>query len=91
MEDAVWETIVLANLRGTFPDAEIDFVVQLNRQIIAIECKASYSPSLSKGNHIAIEDIQPKHTFVVTPSSESWPMSKGIEVVSLNDLIKRLS
>lgn len=99
---AVWETIVLANLRGTFPDAEIsfyrttggaeiDFVIQLNRQVIAIECKASYSPSLSKGNHIAIEDIQPKHTFVVIPSSESWAMSKGIEVVSLNDLIKRLS
>ncbi len=99
---AVWETIVLANLRGTFPDAEIsfyrtaggaeiDFVIQLNRQVIAIECKASYSPSLSKGNHIAIEDIQPKHTFVVIPSSESWAMSKGIYVVSLNDLIKRLS
>lgn len=99
---AVWETIVLANLRGTFPDAEIsfyrtvggaeiDFVIQLNRQVIAIECKASYSPSLSKGNHIAIEDIQPKHTFVVIPSSESWAMSKGIDVVSLNDLIKRSS
>lgn len=98
----VWETIVLANLRGTFPEAdisfyrtaggaEIDFVIQLNRQIVAIECKASYSPSLSKGNHIAIEDIQPKHTFVVTPSSESWTMSKGIDVVSLSDLIKRLN
>lgn len=99
---AVWETIVLANLRGTFPEveisfyrtaggAEIDFVVQINHQIIAIECKASYSPSLSKGNYIAIEDIHPEHTFVVTPSSESWPMSKGIDVVSLSGLIEKLS
>lgn len=99
---AIWETIVLANLRGTFPEAEIcfyrtaggaeiDFVIQLNRQIIAIECKASYSPTLSKGNHIAIKDIQPKHTFVVIPSSESWAMSKGIEVVSLSVLIKNLN
>jgi len=99
---AVWETMVLANLRGVFPDAditfyrtaggaEIDFVVQLGHQVIAVECKASYSPTLSKGNHIAIEDIQPKHTFVVTPSSESWPMSEGIDVVSLSELINRLS
>ncbi len=98
---SVWETVVLANLRGTFPDAEvsyyrtaggaeIDFVVQLNNQIIAIECKASYSPTLSKGNHIAINDIQPKHSFVVTPSSDSWAMSKGIDAVSLADLMKRL-
>ncbi len=98
---AIWETIVLANLRGAFPDAEIafyrtaggaemDFVVQLNRQIIAIECKASYSPKLTKGNHIAIEDIRPKHTFVVTPSTESWSMNKDIDVVSLHDLNKNL-
>ncbi len=99
---AVWETIVLANLRGAFPEAdisfyrtaggaEIDFVIQFNRQIIAIECKASYSPTLSKGNHISIEDIQPKHTFVVTPSPESWAMRKGIDVVSLGDLTKKLN
>lgn len=96
---AVWETIVLANLRGTFPDAEIfyyrtaggaeiDFVLQLNHQVIAIECKASYSPTLSKGNHIAISDIAPKHSFVVTPSPDDWAMSKGIDVVSLAGLMK---
>jgi predicted AAA+ superfamily ATPase len=98
---AVWETVVLANLRGTFPDAEIsyyrtaggaeiDFVVQLNNQIIAVECKASYSPTLTKGNHIAMNDIQPRHSFVVTPSSDSWAMSKRIDVVSLAGLIKKL-
>ncbi len=98
---AVWETIVLANLRGIFPDAEIsyyrtsggaeiDFVVQLNNKIIAIECKASYAPSLSKGNHIAISDVQPNHSFVVTPSPDSWAMSKGIDAVSLTDLLTRL-
>ncbi len=98
---SIWETVVLANLRGAFPDAEIsfyrtsggseiDFVVQLDSRTFAVECKASYSPSLSKGNHIAIEDIQPKHTFVVTPSSDSWAMNKGIDAVSLRELIRRL-
>ena len=98
---SVWESIVLINLRGTFPDAEIthyrtaggaeiDFVVNIRNQIIAIECKASYAPTLSKGNHIAISDIHPAHTFIVTPSSESWPMSKGIDVVSLTELFRKL-
>ncbi|MBW7843986.1 MAG: ATP-binding protein [Ignavibacterium sp.] len=98
---AVWEGIVLANLRGNFPKAkitfyrtsggaEIDFVVQYHHQIIAVECKATYAPSLSKGNYNSIEDIRPQHTFVVTPSADSWSMSEGIEVVSLSDFILKL-
>jgi len=98
---AIWESIVLTNLRGSFSDveishyrtaggAEIDFIVNINNQIIAIECKASYTPTVSKGNHIAINDIQPDYMFVVTPSPDSWPMSKGIDVVSLSELSKRL-
>lgn len=98
---AIWEGIVLANLRGNFPDAEIsfyrttggaemDFVIKINRQTIAIECKATYAPSLSKGNYSAIEDIQPKHTLIITPSPDSWSMSKKIDVVSLNESILKL-
>ncbi len=98
---AVWEGIVLINLRGMFPEAEInfyrtsggaeiDFVVQYRHQIIAIECKATYAPSLSKGNYYSIEDVQPCHTFIVTPSQESWSMKENIDVVSLNDLIQKL-
>jgi predicted AAA+ superfamily ATPase len=94
---AIWEQIVLTNLKGLFPEAEfyfyrtaagaeIDFVVHIRNKIFAIECKASYSPALSKGNYAAIEDIAPAHTFVVTPSSESWSVNKGIDVVSLHNL-----
>lgn len=98
---SVWETVVLANLRGHFPDAEIsyyrttggaeiDFVVKLHNQIVAIECKASYSPTLSKGNYLAIEDIKPVHTFVVRPAADSWAMKKEIDVVSIRELINKL-
>jgi len=95
---AVWEQIVLSNLKGAFPEAEIfyyrtasgteiDFVVQLNNKIIAVECKASYTPTLSKGNYVAIEDISPEHTFIVTPSVDSWSMKQGIDVVSIEKLL----
>ncbi|MDL2231085.1 DUF4143 domain-containing protein, partial [Bacteroidales bacterium OttesenSCG-928-L19] len=91
---AIWEQIVLSNLKGLFPDAdffyyrttngaELDFVMKIYNHIFAIECKASYSPTLSKGNYLAIEDIAPQHTFIVTPSPDGWPMKKGIDVVSL--------
>jgi predicted AAA+ superfamily ATPase len=95
---AIWEQIVLSNIKGTYPDAEIffyrtsngaelDFVVKLRNQIIAVECKASYTPTLSKGNYAAIEDIAPAHTFVVTPSPDSWSMKEGIDVVSLEGFL----
>jgi predicted AAA+ superfamily ATPase len=99
---SVWEQIVLANLRGWYPDAEIyyyrttngaeaDFVITINGTVYAIECKVSFSPDLSKGNYLAFEDIAPKHTFVVTPSPDSWPLKPGIDVVSLRELGRRLT
>ena len=99
---SLWELIVLANLLGWFPDAEIchyrtsngaeaDFAVRIGSHVYAIECKASFDPVLSKGNYLAFEDIAPKHTFVVTPSAQSWPFKPGIDVVSLGELYKRLA
>ncbi|MCL1814212.1 MAG: ATP-binding protein [Treponema sp.] len=98
---SVWEQIVLINLRGMFPGAEIsyyrtsngakiDFVVSIGRNIYAIECKASASPVLTKGNYCAIDDIAPKQTLVVIPSKEGWPMKPGIDVVSLGELGRKL-
>ncbi len=94
---AIWEQIVLSNLKGLFSEAEfffyrtthgaeIDIVMKINHTVFAIECKASFAPVLSKGNYLAIEDIDPKHSFIVTPSHESWSVKESIDVVSLNDL-----
>ena len=99
---AIWEQIVLSNLRGWFPGAEIchyrtsngaetDFVVNINGNIYAIECKASFSPELTKGNYLAFEDIKPRHTFVVIPASTGWPLKPGIDVVSLMELLEKLT
>jgi predicted AAA+ superfamily ATPase len=94
---AIWEQIVLSNIKGVFPEAEvfyyrttggaeIDFVIKFFNKIFVVECKASFTPSLSKGNYVAIEDIAPEHTFVVTPSQDCWSMKKGIDVVSIEKL-----
>jgi predicted AAA+ superfamily ATPase len=94
---SLWEQIVFSNLKGLYPEAEFfyyrttngseaDFVMKIRNEVFVIECKASYSPTLSKGNYNAFEDIKPKHVFIVTPSAESWSMKEGIDVVSLTKL-----
>lgn len=98
---SVWEQIVLSNIRGHFPDAEItfyrttngaevDFVVKHNGNVYAVECKCTQSPILQKGFYSAIEDIRPTHSFVAAPVVEGWPMKPGIDVVSIGELIERM-
>jgi len=98
---SIWEQVVLSNLKGLYPQAdffyyrttngaEIDFVMKIHDSVFAIECKASYSPSLSKGNYLAIEDIASVHTFIVTPSRDSWSMKEKIDVVSLDELKNKI-
>lgn len=60
--------------------------MKIRNTVFAIECKASYAPVLSKGNYLAIEDVAPRHAFVVTPSPGSWSMKQNIDVVSLDKL-----
>jgi uncharacterized protein len=95
---SLWEQIVLTNLKGhyqsarfyfyrTSAGAEMDFVMEYKNKIIAIECKSSLSPSLTKGAYNAIEDINPKITYIVAPVDKGWPVKPNIYVVSLKELI----
>ncbi len=94
---AIWEQIVLTNLRGVFPEAdfyyyrtgngaEMDFVMRLRNKVFALECKTAYAPRLTKGNFNAFNDIAPEKMFVVAPVKKGWPMRQKIEVVSLSDI-----
>ena len=97
----IWETVVLSNLIGHFPQLdysfyrtnhgqEVDIVVSNGREVIAIECKASMSPSLQKGNYHALSEISPMKTLIAAPIEKGYSAKKGIEVVSLIELIDHL-
>ena len=99
---AIWESFVLNNLKGYFPGlnyyfyrtghgAEIDIVIEFSDKIIAVECKAGTTPVLSKGNYSAISDIKPETTLIVSPVRSGWPVSPGIQVVSLVEAIELIS
>ncbi|HHJ49788.1 MAG TPA: ATP-binding protein [Phaeodactylibacter sp.] len=93
----VWETVVLANLKVHFPfyqvyfyrtaqGAEIDFVLTYGDRLWALECKASLSPALRKGNKMAVKDIGARKLLVVAPVKQGWRMQEGGFVVSLEEL-----
>ena len=98
---SLWEAAVLANLQGHFPrleysfyrtshGAEIDLLVSNGHTQVAIECKATVSPKLSSGNHTALKDIRPQACFVAAPVSTGYPMTEGIDVASLPELIQQV-
>jgi uncharacterized protein len=99
---SVWEQVVLVNIKAHFPNiqyffyrtshgAEMDLVVKQGNTVIAIECKATVSPVLSKGNYSAIDDIGPNSTFIAAPVKAGWPVRENIEVVSLPELVLKLN
>ena len=99
---AIWEQIVLVNLKGLFPDAsfyfyrtsngaEIDFVMKIRNKVFAIECKSGFSPTLSKGNYNAIEDINPLHTFIICPVEKGWQMKSGIDIENISGIEMKIN
>lgn len=100
---ASWEGFALENILSVMPDgatswfyrtaagAEIDLVIEQGlRQRIAIEIKRSLAPSVSKGFHLGCEDIKAKHRYIVYPGAEQYPISNGVIVMPLVDMMTEL-
>lgn len=98
---ASWEGFVIENILGYLSDkwvcsyyrtqaqAEIDLILEGPRQQVwAIEIKRTLSPKVSKGFHLACEDIQATHRFFVYAGSERYPMATGIEAIGVLDMMK---
>ena len=99
-----WEGFVLENIMavigpGVQPffyrsagGAEIDLVLEMSsKERWAIEIKRSSTPSLSKGFHIACQDVNPSKKFVVYAGTDTFSMERGITAISLYDLMKKLA
>lgn len=94
---ACWEQVVLANIRGLCPSAEVffyrdsngnelDFVVKNGERVIAVECKCSTAPSVERGTYAAMEDVRPAKTIVVAPVKAGYQLNERIAVVGLSGL-----
>ena len=67
---------------------EMDLVLDIHGKIIAIECKASVAPQVTKGFYKAIEVLKPVKTFIVAPIETTiYALQENIFVGSLKDVI----
>ena len=69
---------------------EIDLLLSFGDELMAIEIKRSSAPSLSKGFHIACEDIKPTSKWVVYLGDDEYKIPSDITVLPLANLMKKL-
>ena len=76
---------------GTPGGAEIDLILEFSgKEKWAIEIKRSSSPSLSKGFHIACDDIKPQKRYIVYSGKDRFPLGENIIAISLYELMQEV-
>lgn len=98
-----WEGFVIENILSVTPSrvqpfyygspggAEIDLILEFSpNEKWAIEIKRSSAPSLSKGFHIACEDIKPQRQYVVYAGKDKFSLGNGITAISLTELMQEV-
>lgn len=96
---ASWETLVIENIIASLPGweaffyrtaagAEIDLVLTRGRKRIAVECKASAAPKVSKGFWNALADLNIDEAWIISPVQESYPLDKQVTVSSLQNVLQ---
>ncbi len=99
-----WEGFVLESILGAAPvhaqggyyrtrgGAEIDLALDLGAgELWAIEVKRSSVPSVSRGFHAACDDLRPTRKYVVHAGDDSFPLRRGVEAVTVEDVVRRLN
>jgi predicted AAA+ superfamily ATPase len=98
-----WEGWIIENLLACAPDntqasyyrtavgAEIDLVLEFPvGELWAIEIKRSSAPSISRGFHIACDDIGATRRCVISSANARFPMAGGVEHLPLLDAMQQL-
>ncbi|UZD22187.1 ATP-binding protein [Algoriphagus halophytocola] len=76
----------------THDGAEIDLLIRRNNTwLAAAEIKFSVNPKLTKGTHLAMEDLGIELLHVVIPREENYPMTKNIQVVGVEKFLLAIS
>jgi uncharacterized protein len=84
---------VQAGFYGTAAGAEIDLVLELGGKqgLWAVEIKRGLTAKPERGFYHALEDLQPKKAFVVHSGNDRYPLSEGVEAISLHELAQELA
>jgi len=64
--------------------AEMDLVLARGLKVeVAIEIKYSLTPKLTRSNLMAIQELQPKKTWIIYPGQESYPVKDTIHTLPI--------
>ena len=97
-----WEGLVVENICSLFTDCrfsfyrsatgdELDLIIQKSDQTIAVECKASTAPQLTKDFWNAIASVQPQTALIVAPVSGSYPIKENVFVCGLPQAVEMIA
>lgn len=97
-----WEGFVIENImtemheyKGYFyrtsNGSEIDLILEKGSKKIAIECKSSTAPEVTKGFYNSLEDLGIDNAWVIAPVKEPYNIKKGIRVASIIDFLKEMN
>lgn len=70
---------------------EIDLLLDNQKELVAIEIKASSAPQIPKGFYTALKDLKITRAFVVAPVRMSYSAGDNIWVCPLDECIEKLS
>lgn len=95
-----WEGIVLENIIVNMPSwdyffyrtatgDEIDLVLKKGNHVIAIECKASDAPKVTKGFYRSLEVIKPNKTYIIAPTNDTYQLQENVTVIGLANFLKQ--
>lgn len=96
-----WEGMVIENICSSLPMArfsfyrsaigeEIDLIVEVEGKLVAVECKASQAPQLTKEFWKAMEFVKPYKCFVVAPVDEPYALYPEVRVCGINHIVDEL-
>lgn len=100
---ASWEGFVIEQVAGVLPTgwelsfyrtvagAECDLVLEKGRRRVAIECKASAAPQVTRGFWESLTELKPEKAWVAAPVAEGFPLKDGVEVLALPALLERVA
>ena len=75
---------------GTHSGAELDLLLTHGGKRLGIEFKFSDQPRTTKSMHVALQDLDLDHLYVVHPGSHVFPLTEAITAVSLPHIIEHL-
>ena len=96
---ASWETLVQENVIAALPGwdaffyrtaagAEIDLILTRGDRKLAVECKASAAPQVSRGFWTGMEDLGIENAWVIAPIRDAYSIARNVTVSSLDNFNK---